>query len=49
MKYKPYKNGFLEHKKLFQILPFYNAFIEKSKIKDLSNIELLLSFHFMMN
>ena len=41
MKYKPYKNGFLEDKKLFQILPFYNAFIEKSKIKDLSNIELL--------
>ena len=31
----------MEHKKLFQILPFYNAFIEKPKIKDLSNIELL--------
>ena len=41
MKYKPYKNGFFGHKKLIQMLPFYNAFIEKPKIKHLSNIELL--------
>ena len=44
MKYKPYKNEFWnekEAKKLFQILPFYNDLIEKSKIKHLSNIELL--------
>ena len=41
MKYKPYKNGFLGHKKLFKILPFYNDFIEKPKIKHLSKIELL--------
>ena len=27
-------------KKLFQILPFYNTFIEKSEIKKLSNIKL---------
>ena len=31
----------MKKKKLFQILPFYNAFIEKSKVKHLSNIELL--------
>ena len=41
MKYKPYKNGFWDAKKLFQILPFYNLLIEKPKIKHLSNIELL--------
>ena len=41
MRYRAYKNGFFGHKILFQILPFYNAFIEKSKIKHLSNIELL--------
>ena len=28
-------------KRLFRILPFYNAFIEKPKVKHLSNIELL--------
>ena len=28
-------------KELFQKLPFYNTFIEKLKIKHLSNIELL--------
>ena len=50
LKYRAYKNGFLGHKKiiskLFQI-PFYNALIEKPKIKHLSNIELLheLPFH----
>ena len=34
-------------KKLFQILPFYNTFIEKPDIKKLSNIKLLqeLPFH----
>ena len=34
-------------KKLFQTLPFYNTFIEKPKIKKLSNIKLLqeLSFY----
>ena len=34
-------------KKLFQILPFYNTFIEKPEIKKLSNITLLqeLSFY----
>ena len=35
------KIDFWDTKKLFQILPFYNAFIEKSKIKHLSNTELL--------
>ena len=30
-----------EQNKLFQILPFNNVFIEKPKIKHLSNIELL--------
>ena len=37
--------SFEDTKKLFQILLFYNALIEKPKIKHLSNI----SFHFMMN
>ena len=41
MKYKPYKMYFWDTKKIFQILPFYNAFIEKPKIKHLSNIQLL--------
>ena len=44
MKYKPYKHAFWNDKKpkiLFQILPFYNVLIEKTKIKHLSNIELL--------
>ena len=43
MKYKPYKNEFWNKKeaKEFQILPFYNVLIEKTKIKHLSNIELL--------
>ena len=31
---------FSDTKKLFQILPFYNAFIEKPKIKHLSNYSL---------
>ena len=41
IKYRAYKNGFLEPKKLIQILPFYNVLIEKPRIKHLSNIELL--------
>ena len=44
MKYKPYKNeawNEKEAKKLLQTLLFYNVFIEKPKIKHLSNIELL--------
>ena len=32
---------FWDTKTLFQLLPFYNPFIEKPKIKHLSNIELL--------
>ena len=36
MKYKPYKNGFLGHKKIIS-----NTFVEKPKIKHLSNIESL--------
>ena len=41
MKYKSYKNEFWnekEAKELFQELPFYDTFIEKPKIKRLSNI-----------
>ena len=44
MKYKPYKHAFWNDKKakiLFQILPFYNVLIEKTKTMHLSNIELL--------
>ena len=33
-------------KKLFQVLPFYNTFIEKTKIKKLSNVELLKELPF---
>ena len=33
-------------KKLFQILPFYNTFIERSEIKKLSNIKLLQELPF---
>ena len=40
MIYRAYKNEFW-NEKLFQILPFHNALIEKPKIKHLSNIELL--------
>ena len=40
---------FWDTRKLLQILPFYNAFIEKPKIKHLSNIELLHELSFMMN
>ena len=42
MKYSAYKKmDFWDTKKLFQILPFYNVFIKKPKIKHLSNIKLL--------
>ena len=44
MKYRAYKNGFWNEKqakKLFQILPFYNVLIEKTKIKHSSNVALL--------
>ena len=44
MKYRAYKNKFWkekEAKELFQMLPFYNALIEKPKLKHLSNILLL--------
>ena len=44
MNYRAYKNDCLnekEAKKLFQILPFYNVLTKKTKIKHLSNIELL--------
>ena len=37
---------FWDTKKLFQILPFYNAFIEKPSIKHLSSIELLQELPF---
>ena len=33
-------------KKLFQVLPFYNTFIERPKIKKLSNIKLLQELPF---
>ena len=33
-------------KKLFQILPFYNTFIEKPDIKKLSNVNLLQELPF---
>ena len=33
-------------KKLFQVLPFYNTFVEKPKIKKLSNRELLKELPF---
>ena len=38
-------------RKLFQILPFYNTFIEKPEIKKLSNIKLLqeLPFYYELN
>ena len=59
MKYKnkkhknDFKNEFWNEKEakkqLFQIVHFYNVLIEKPKIKHLSNIELDMSFHFVMN
>ena len=35
--------------KIFQILPFYNTYIEKPEVKKLNNAELLKCYHFMMN
>ena len=40
------KLSFWDAKKLFQILPFYNNFIEKPKVKKLSNIKLLQELPF---
>ena len=36
----------LDAKNIFQILPFYNVFLEKPQIKKLSNIELLQELQF---
>ena len=33
-------------KKIFQVLPFYNTFIEKPEVKKLSNVELLTDLPF---
>ena len=43
--------SFWDAKKLFQILPFYNTFIERPEIRKLSNIKLLqeLPFHDKLN
>ena len=41
MKYRAYKNEFLEYKIIISNTSFYNVLIEKPKIKHLSNIELL--------
>ena len=41
--------GEKEAKRLFQKLPFYNAFIEKLRIKHLKNKYLLHELHFIMN
>ena len=38
--------SFWDAKKLFQILPFYNTFIEKVEVKKLSNIKLLQELQF---
>ena len=38
--------SFWDVKKLFQMLPFYNTFIEKPEIKKLSNIKLLKELPF---
>ena len=46
MKYKQYKNEFLEGKTLFQELPLYNASIEKPYIKRLNKIDLIHEFPF---
>ena len=38
-------------KKILQVLPFYDTYIEKPKVKKLNNVQLLeeLPFYFMMN
>ena len=38
--------SFWDAKKLFQIFPFYNTFIEKPEIKKLSNTKLLQELPF---
>ena len=38
--------SFWDEKKLFEILPFYNTFVEKPEIKILSNIKLLQELPF---
>ena len=38
--------SFWDAKKLFQILPFYNTFIEKAEVKKSSNIKLLQELQF---
>ena len=45
-KYKNIRISFWDAKRLFQILPFYNTFIEKSEIKKLSSIKLLQELPF---
>ena len=35
-----------DRKKVFQILPFYNTFFERPKIKNLSNLQLLQELPF---
>ena len=35
--------------KMFKILPFYDTYIEKPEVKKSNNVELLKSYHFMMN
>ena len=37
-----------EANKIFQVLPFYNTYIEKSEVKKLNNVKLLKDF-FKMN
>ena len=41
--------GFWDVRKSFQILPFYNALIEKPKIKLYQIQNYYMSVHFMMN
>ena len=45
-KHKNIKLSFWDTKTIFQILPFYNTFIEKPDIKKLSNIKLLQELPF---
>ena len=45
-KHKNIRMSFGDAKKLFEILPFYNTFIEKPEIEKLSNIKLLQQLPF---
>ena len=38
-----------EIKRLLKEKPFYKVPIEKSKIKRLNNVDMLVNFHFVMN